>query len=121
MYDILELNKKLLPDLRAIAKDLEIKRVESFKKQDLIYQILDAQAIKASEKSKREPRSDDAAPSDKRSRGGLPPRKQEEQKGQEPRAPEGKGPGEGGTAPSLKSSKGEREKGPKQKEKGREV
>ncbi len=48
MYDILELNKKLLSELRIIAKDLEIKRVDSFKKQDLVYQILDAQAIKAS-------------------------------------------------------------------------
>ena len=49
MYDILELNKKLLADLRDIAKELKIKRVESFKKQDLIYKILDQQAIAASE------------------------------------------------------------------------
>jgi transcription termination factor Rho len=45
MYDILELNKKLLVDLREIAKELKIKRVESYKKQDLIYKILDTQAI----------------------------------------------------------------------------
>lgn len=121
MYDILELNKKLLPDLRAIAKDLEIKRVESFKKQDLIYQILDAQAIKASEKTKREPRSDDAAPSDKRSRRGRPPKKQVEQKGQEPKAAAEKGPREEGTAPSSKSSEERKDKEHKQKEKGREV
>ena len=49
MYDILELNKKLLAELRDIAKDLKIKRVESFRKQDLIYKILDAQAIVVSE------------------------------------------------------------------------
>ncbi|HYW94255.1 MAG TPA: transcription termination factor Rho [Bacteroidales bacterium] len=49
MYDILELNKKLLPELREIAKELNIKRVDSFKKQDLIYKILDQQAIAASE------------------------------------------------------------------------
>lgn len=49
MYDILELNKKLLADLREIAKELKIKRVESYKKQDLIYQILDQQAILAAE------------------------------------------------------------------------
>ena len=41
MFDILELNKKLLPELREIAKELQIKRVESLKKQDLIYRILD--------------------------------------------------------------------------------
>lgn len=45
MYDILELNTKLLPELREIAKGLQIKRVESLKKQDLIYKILDQQAI----------------------------------------------------------------------------
>ncbi len=49
MYDILELNNKLLTELRDIAKELNIKKVESFKKQDLIYQILDQQAIQASE------------------------------------------------------------------------
>lgn len=50
MYDILELNKKLLPELREIGKELKIKRVESYKKQDLIYKILDTQAIQNSEK-----------------------------------------------------------------------
>jgi transcription termination factor Rho len=50
MYDILELNKKLVPELREIAKELNIKRVESLKKQDLIYRILDQQAIINSEK-----------------------------------------------------------------------
>lgn len=47
MYDILELNKKLVSDLREIAKGLQIKKVESLKKQDLIYKILDQQAINA--------------------------------------------------------------------------
>jgi len=45
MYDILELNKKLLPELREIAKNLKIKKVESYRKQDLVYLILDQQAI----------------------------------------------------------------------------
>lgn len=49
MYDILELSKKLLPELREIGKELNIKRVESFKKQDLIYKILDIQAIRNAE------------------------------------------------------------------------
>ena len=50
MYDIIELSRKLLPDLKEIAKELDIKKIESFKKQDLIYKILDTQAILASEK-----------------------------------------------------------------------
>lgn len=54
MFDILELNKKLLAELREIAKELKIKRVESYKKQDLIYQILDQQAIVASERKTKQ-------------------------------------------------------------------
>ena len=46
MYDILELNTKLLMELRDIAKSMKIKRVEAMKKQDLIFKILDQQAIK---------------------------------------------------------------------------
>jgi transcription termination factor Rho len=49
MYDILELSKKLLPELRDIAKELKIKKAESLKKQDLIYKILDQQAIESIE------------------------------------------------------------------------
>lgn len=49
MYDILELNDKLLTELRQIAKDLNIKRVEAYKKQELIYKILDQQAISTTE------------------------------------------------------------------------
>jgi transcription termination factor Rho len=45
MYDILELSKKLLPELKEIAKELKIKKTESLKKQDLIYKILDQQAL----------------------------------------------------------------------------
>ncbi len=56
MYDILELNKKLLPELREIAKGLQIKRVEAMKKQDLIYKILDQQAITNVSAKKQEPK-----------------------------------------------------------------
>jgi len=51
MYDILELNKKLVPELREIAKELDVKKYEALKKQDLVYKILDTQAIRESEKS----------------------------------------------------------------------
>ena len=57
MYDILELNKKLLAELREIAKQLKIKRVESLRKQDLIYKILDQQAISATEPETGEKKS----------------------------------------------------------------
>ncbi|WP_075601682.1 transcription termination factor Rho [Saccharicrinis aurantiacus] len=58
MYDILELNKKLLAELKEVAKELNIKRIDSFKKQDLIYKILDEQAIIASEKKKTDKPAD---------------------------------------------------------------
>jgi len=52
MYDILELNKKLVSELKEIAKELKIKKVETLRKQDLIYKILDQQAISATESKK---------------------------------------------------------------------
>ncbi len=55
MYDILELSKKLLPELRDIARQLNIKKAESLKKQDLIYKILDQQAIEATDIKKSDP------------------------------------------------------------------
>ena len=44
-YNILELNEKLLPELQNIAEELGIKKASSLKKDDLIYRILDEQAI----------------------------------------------------------------------------
>jgi len=59
MYDIITLNEKLLPELKEIAKKLSIPGVDSLKKQDLIYKILDHQAltpeIVPDKKSKPEP------------------------------------------------------------------
>ncbi|MBN2173991.1 MAG: transcription termination factor Rho [Bacteroidales bacterium] len=45
MYDIIELNGKLVPELKEIAKELQIDKYETLKRQDLIYQILDHQAL----------------------------------------------------------------------------
>lgn len=45
MYDIIELNSKLVTELRDIARSLNIPKPESLKKQDLIYKILDYQAL----------------------------------------------------------------------------
>ncbi len=50
MYDIIELNKKLVAELKEIAKDLEIKNIEGVRKKDLIYMILDHQALKPTNK-----------------------------------------------------------------------
>ena len=45
MYNIIQLNDKSLPELQVIAKELGIKHAESKKKEDLVYMILDEQAI----------------------------------------------------------------------------
>ncbi|MCD8167614.1 MAG: transcription termination factor Rho [Bacteroides sp.] len=45
MYNIIQLNDKDLSELQTIAKDLGIKKAESFKKDELVYKILDEQAI----------------------------------------------------------------------------
>ena len=45
MYDILQLNDMILPELRDIAEKLKIKASEKLEKQDLILKILDAQAL----------------------------------------------------------------------------
>lgn len=52
MYDILELDKKQLPELKDIATGLGIKKTDGLAKQDLVYKILDQQAILATEKDK---------------------------------------------------------------------
>jgi len=44
-YNILELNDKQLPELQTVAKELGIKRISTFRKEELIYRILDEQAI----------------------------------------------------------------------------
>jgi len=44
MYDILDLNDMLLPELKDLAEKLKIKSISKLKKQDLIHKILDTQA-----------------------------------------------------------------------------
>ncbi|HMQ08157.1 MAG TPA: transcription termination factor Rho [Saprospiraceae bacterium] len=46
MYDILQLNEMLVPELRELAEQLNLKSFKRLSKQDLIYKILDQQALK---------------------------------------------------------------------------
>jgi transcription termination factor Rho len=48
MYDILQLNELLLPELQDIAEQLAIPGTKKLDKQGLIYKILDGQAVQAS-------------------------------------------------------------------------
>ena len=54
MYDILQLNDMLLPELLDAAQQLKIDGARGLEKQDLIYKILDKQAVTTSE-TKEEP------------------------------------------------------------------
>ncbi len=49
MYDIVELNNKLVTELKDIAKELNLPKYEALKKQELIYKILDHQALNPSD------------------------------------------------------------------------
>ncbi len=55
MYDILQLNDMLLPELQDIAEQLAIPGTKKLDKQGLIYKILDGQAVQASA-TKEEPK-----------------------------------------------------------------
>ncbi|HTN37647.1 MAG TPA: transcription termination factor Rho [Arachidicoccus sp.] len=52
MYDILQLNDMLIPDLLKIAEQLKVPATKKSDKQDLIYKILDKQAVDLSEERK---------------------------------------------------------------------
>ncbi|MDI3318990.1 transcription termination factor Rho [Pinibacter soli] len=47
MYDILQLNDMLVPELLDIAEQLKISNAKKLEKQDLIYKILDSQAVQS--------------------------------------------------------------------------
>ena len=48
MYDILQLNDMLVPELLDIAEQLKIPNAKKLDKQELVYKILDKQAVLAS-------------------------------------------------------------------------
>ncbi len=77
MYDILQLNEMLVPDLKEIAEKLELKGYKRMNKQELIYKILDEQALanegKGQSKSKKDSKmsknnEDDKKPTEKKRR-----------------------------------------------------
>ncbi len=57
MYDIIQLSSKSLDELYAIAETLNIQKVKSFSKEDLVYKILDEQAIQGVGRPVRKPRA----------------------------------------------------------------
>jgi len=82
MYDIISLNQKLVSELKEIAKELGIKKVEALKKKDLIYQILDYQALNPKDKEVVKPKDSKKATKNKKSEEEKP--KTEEKKQNNP-------------------------------------
>jgi transcription termination factor Rho len=62
MYDIIELNGKKVAELREIAQKLGIEQSEKLKKQELVYGILDGQAIRAT--AQKKPDTESKAPAE---------------------------------------------------------
>lgn len=77
MYNILDLNEKLLPELKQIAKEEGIKKVDSLKKDELVYKILDQQAINVASEKQQEQTNN---PNNKKPRLRVPLKKNTEQK-----------------------------------------
>jgi transcription termination factor Rho len=74
-YDILQLNDMLVPELKDLAKQLGIKNLNKLNKQELIYRILDEQAV-----SEKENTSSDSSSSKNSSQNDSEMSKSEEEK-----------------------------------------
>jgi len=64
MYDILTLNDKKVAELKEVAQEFNIEKIDKFKKQELIYKILEAQAVSPATNKK----SEDPKPEEKKAR-----------------------------------------------------
>ncbi len=103
-YDILQLNDMLVPELLDIAETLGVADAKKIGKQDLVYRILDKQALKASE----------GAPAEepKKKRGRKPKEQEEKPAVVEEKAPEAVAPPAEEAAKESKPVKARRERKP---------
>ena len=85
MYDIIELNAKKVPELKEIAKKLGVARAEKLKKQDLVYSILDEQALQPAASKKAPAKAKKDGDANKRTRN-TRAKKSESDAKDEPRA-----------------------------------
>ncbi|MCP4443660.1 MAG: transcription termination factor Rho [Aureispira sp.] len=116
MYDILQLNQMLVPELREIAESLEMKGYKRLPKKDLIYKILDYQAIKGTVSTKEEtPKAEKKEATKKVVKKTRKPVKKKEEA---PKAKEEKAKPKQEEAPKVKeeTAKPKQEEAPKAKE-----
>ncbi|WP_455963804.1 transcription termination factor Rho [Bacteroides bouchesdurhonensis] len=77
MYNIIQLNDKNLSELQVIAQELGIKKADSFKKEELVYKILDEQAIVGATKKVAADKLKEERKEDKKKRSRVTPVKKE--------------------------------------------
>lgn len=77
MYNIIQLNDKNLSDLQTIAKELGIQKTDSLKKEELVYRILDEQAIASANKKMVTDKQKDEKKDNKKKRTRIPAAKKE--------------------------------------------
>ncbi len=82
MYDIMSLNGKELSELKTIAAEFNIPKIDKLDKQDLVYKILDYQALNPS------PEILNMEKRDKKDKPAFKDRKRKEEGAQTPKAPE---------------------------------
>ena len=76
MYNILQLNDKDLSELQQIAKELGLKKTDSLPKEDLVYRILDEQAIVGASKTSKEKATEGKAEKQPRKRSRISVKKE---------------------------------------------
>jgi transcription termination factor Rho len=87
MYDIISLDSKELSEIRVIAKQLNIPKVDKLEKQDLIYKILDHQALNPTPEILDKEKQDQVKPFRGRPRKDHDEKPQESKEPATPRAP----------------------------------
>ncbi len=118
MYDILQLNDMLVPELLDIAEKLDVPNAKKLNKQDLIYKILDKQAVMASADSQ-------SNGEEKKARKRKPVKKEDEHVVEEPihtdEKPAAKKPAKKATTGKSKDTEEHSEPAPKSKIKNFEI
>ncbi|MCF8217486.1 MAG: transcription termination factor Rho [Bacteroidales bacterium] len=132
MYDIIELNGKLLTELRQIAKELNIPKAQGLKKQELIYKILDYQALnptESEETKKKETQSSTREDSSSAKSGPRQPQSQDSNQAQKEQSKRKRGrprkqedqSGVVASSDSVSQAKRQNEEQPKQTEQKKEA
>ena len=80
MYDILQLNEMLVPELKELAESLELKGYKRLSKQDLIYKILDHQAVVGGDEMPAKESAPEPEKKERKPRGRKPAEKKETKK-----------------------------------------